>query len=425
MKSKYPIMLDIQSETLWDSTLRILSHYPAYIDIAIFPIHRFKYAQINLPKDNLLNSEPKTLLLESAHQQGLFAPYESHTAYFVTHEHIYDETLSTFDTFFFDPSQSKNKSRLIINELFLPLAFFTLQKDCAPFLVIIDNFVCYFKDAQIMRFYPLAPNQTKEELLAYFQHLYNIPLEQIYTFEQNIDSTHQKSSKQRYIGELCTQTTAIPPQELKAFLAFAYFESYNAYHFPNFLPKTHKLTKPLLSLGISASLIFTFIIPLLLYIQNQNLQSQIAQLNEQSQNLFTNQANASSPQTHTFAILQKENTALKNEAHFLFEWQKSYAKRYEFMNTLFAHFTDSKPQLEQIDFSFTPKLFLASIEVSSDSQIEVSSLLVSLNTTKQKAYISSSSMQSAPSFRESLESSQEVSISPRLHSNIILIHNVL
>lgn len=276
-----------------------------------------------------------------------------------------------------------------------------------------------------MQFYPLATNQTTEELLAYFQHLYGTPLEQLYTFEQNMDSAHPKSNKQRYIGELCTQTTTIPPQELKAFLAFAYFESYSTYHFPNFLPKTHKLTKPLLGLGISASLIFAFIIPLFLYIQNQNLQSQITQLNEQSQNLFASQANASSPQAQVLTTLEKENAILENEAHFLFEWQKSYAKRYEFINTLLARFADSEPQLEQIDFSFTPKLFLASLEVSSDSQIEVSSLLVSLNTAEQKAYISSSSMQSTPNFRESTESSQEISASPRLHSNIILIHNVL
>lgn len=418
----HPVALDIQSKTLWDSTLQILSH-STHIDIAIFPAHHFKYAQFNLPKDTLLASEPKKSILESAHKQGLFAPYDSRTTYFAAHEHIYDETLSTFDTFFFDPSQAKGKPRLIINELFLPLAFFTLQKNCAPFLVIIDNFVCYFKDAQIMQFHPTTPNQTTEELLAYFQHLYNTPLEQLYTFEQDMDSAHPKPNK-CYIGDLCAQTATIPPQKLKALLAFAYFESCDTYRFPNFLPKTHKLTKPLLGLGISASLIFVFLIPLFLHIQNQNLQSQIARLNEQSENLFTSQSNTSSPQAQALATLEKENTILKNEAHFLFEWQKSYAKRYEFINTLLAHFADSKPQLKQVDFSFTPKLFLASLEVSSDSQVEVSSLLVSLNTAKQKAYISSST-QSLPDSQESLESSQEISISPQFHSNIILIHNVL
>lgn len=88
MKSKYPIALDIQTKTLWDSTLQILSHSPTYIDIAIFPVHHFKYTQFNLSKDILLNSKPKTLLLESAYKQGLFAPHEPHTAYFVA-QNIY------------------------------------------------------------------------------------------------------------------------------------------------------------------------------------------------------------------------------------------------------------------------------------------------------------------------------------------------
>lgn len=257
-----------------------------------------------------------------------------------------------------------------------------------------------------MRFHPKLPNQTTEELLAYFQHLYEVCLTHIYTLEPT------NNAQECYLGELSPQTSTLSPQELRAFLAFQYFASYATYQFPNFLPKIYRIKKPLISLAIVASLVLVLFIPLFLYLQNQNLESQITQLNEQSQSIFANTQHSDLPQSHALDSLQRQNLTLMNEANFLFKWQKNYAKRYEFINSLFAHFLDSETTLEHIAFSFTPDIFLASLEVSAHSQVDISSLLVWLNTPNQKAFIQPSSL--------TLASTE----SPRIYSNILLIHYV-
>ncbi len=158
---------------------------------------------------------------------------------------------------------------------------------------------------------------------------------------------------------------------------------------------------------------FICIIPLSFVLYNYSLQRAIVEINAQSDNLFTStdleSQNPSSSSYSTIQGLMREKEYFISHLQDFSLWQQSYNERYIFMQSIFKEHT-AHINYEEISFYFTPRIFVASLEVSAESKIHISQFLALFNTHNQRAFMLKP-MQEKP-HKESL----------RFYASIIVVH---
>lgn len=362
------------------------------------------------------------------------------------------------------------KAHIVTSDIFLPCALSVFGVH-SPFVVWIESFLCYFDNGILKEALPCAlqeqeaQNKTESSSnplltlinthIAYLQEAYNQHFTQLYYFgekkcvsafilafqtalnEENLTPSESKNanfvadsmiteSLQIHLSHtihnqtlhiaplshLCESTYHLDFQSLKATLALHYATLVESKVLPNFASKP-LLHKKLFYTLVVLFVMFICIIPLSFVLYNYSLQRAIVEINAQSDNLFTStdleSQNPSSSSYSTIQGLMREKEYFISHLQDFSLWQQSYNERYIFMQSIFKEHT-AHINYEEISFYFTPRIFVASLEVSAESKIHISQFLALFNTHNQRAFMLKP-MQEKPD-RESL----------RFYASIIVVH---
>lgn len=349
--------------------------------------------------ENKDSSHIPTLLYDKARNKGILTlPNESYTHYFSIREHLFDEQKCVYESFFH--TKDKNlKAQILTSDIFLPLAL-PCYKD---FIVLIPPYLCFFENTTFKEALKIAtltqPNinlcENISPLIAYLQEAYHKDFDTLYYFtdEQSLlDSLLACSTTQNFptplpLSQITNKSKGLDFYTFRAYLAFSYAQQYKADSknaLPNFTPQPSIYARllPLLLFGI---ILFVFVIPLGLTFYNHHLQSQITALNIQNQMLFT--PLDSLPQDTDIHLLSLTHTQLSHALHELESWQRSYPKRYVFMENIFSQCATNDINLESISFAFSQSHFIATLWLKTDSKLNASAFLAKLNTSTQTAFL--------------------------------------
>lgn len=393
---------------------------------------------ISLPPTELIYTrlEVDTLALQSAGASLLIslaplkAPSYAYELYFTAYPHLFDEQKCVCECFFFAKSRALPHAAIITSDIFLPLCAFAANahKSQNAFVAWIESYLCYFEHNALREICVLdmADSMLQERVqghIAYLQDAYGQVFKQIYYFmpslpHQFIESTPHAPSQDVHTNSVDSieseaknvQGLSFVPfyecfgfkgeidfEHFRAFLAFEYAKMYEntKVSLPNFAPKPSPYKR--LYAGIAAAFVlFVCLIPLGLASYNHYLHNVIISLNEQTQQLFMPDDalqgaqegnNEKTPNAHTSTLseLTKKQHMLLENLQEVHTWQQSYIKRYEFMQSILSQCNVAHISVEGIAFYFTPQIFIATMQVSSSSQMHLSSLLATLNNGTQSA----------------------------------------
>ncbi|TLD79974.1 hypothetical protein LS68_009040 [Helicobacter sp. MIT 05-5293] len=424
---------DTSSQKLWKSDLSCITLHqtPKKADITTLEAKNFIYDQYEIDKNDIDNADAAatSLIFAKAHQKGLFtseklSSYKNYTLHFTPKEHLYDDSQYMCEVLFFDTSLCKTSSHIITCDLFLPLACFWTNPSLQAMLVWIEGFLCYFQSQQLLEVFPLTSYEECMAKCAYIQDAYqqNTQSMCIYylQYPSFLSESHTQSDKDDYLqwvylGEFCRQTH-LDSAQLKAYLAFHYYHIYTqGHHLPNFAPNKNRFKKPLAIASICAGILIIFLLPLFLTIQCHILESRIAHLNAQSQELFQTDENLSSyaQSAQELAYYQQQNASLISQIKNLHHWQQTYHQRLLLFQEVLKDIDNTHLTLQKVALFGTPETILIALDVSSTSQIHISHLLAHLNTPTQSA------LMYPP---KDLQDSEQDNL---VHSQILVIHNVI
>lgn len=425
---------DTSSQRLWKSNLSYITLHqtPKKADIITFEAKNFIYDQCEIDKndiDKTDTSHTTSLIFAKAHQKGLFTSeklslHKNYTLYFVPKEHLYDDSKYMCEVLFFDISLCKTSSHIITCNLFLPLACFWINQSLQTILVWTEGCLCYFQSSQLLEVFPLTSQEEYISKCAYIQDAYQQDLKSMCIYYLQYPSFLSESDNEKhdslypqwaYLGEICGQAH-LDSAQLKAYLAFHYFRiDAQGYCLPNFAPNKNKFKKPLLIASICAGIVIIFFLPLFLTLQCHLLESRIAHLNTQSQELFQTDENLSSYEqiAQELAYYQHQNASLVSQVKNLYRWQQTYHQRLLLLQEVLKHIDYKHLTLQKIALFGTPETILITLDVSSASQIHISHLLAHLNTPTQSALM------------YPLKDLQDSEQDDLVHSQILVIRNVI
>lgn len=378
------------------------------------------------------------------------------------------------------------KSPIITCDIFLPCALkaFDTNADC---LVFIESYLCYFENnvpkevlscKQHLRTFAMLLQDSqkqsqevalKEQLkewhshisahIIYLQEAYKKYFTQIYYFlpedkdtltslahfshsADSVDfaeSAESDSHNSLLISTPFTQTQAlfIAPlsdicalkkdlslQDFRAMLALHYALLAPQESLANFAPKSNPRKRLYYAL-MCVSIMFLCVLPLCLKIYTYYLEHDIAELQAKSEALFTHQDSQSNQLAYdTFVSLTQRQNELITNLQDLSLWQQSYNKRYVFMQDIFNTRFEGIAY-DDVSFYFSPSVFVASLKVSAQNNIDISTFLAYLNVGTQKAFLQDSkNMQNVKDSlnRDSTNHINQTHNIESFHAHIILVH---
>lgn len=373
-----------------------LSHTPKEPDLLCLQDSIFLHACFELDIIMTQNNQTSSFLFSLAYQHQLIhAPPHEYVLYYTTRTHLYDETKCMCECFFLQRTNIplSQRTRIITNEIFLPLALFALNPKLTHFLCIINSSLYYYEHGILKEVRDNCDTKHISEDLAYFKDVYQKDFEYVYSFDEN------SSAPYCFIGnllDLAPQESSLfvdSKIEIRIMLCLAYLhQSHNKSiydslsHLPNFYKAPHILYRYAPAL-IALCILSIVVIPLFIALLNMRLESQITSLHTQNKELLTtHQAMLDSPSHDALAPLQAERDFFIANLHDLYQWQHSYHARYDFMHTLFQSCSAFHIRIERVSFVFSQKVQLARIKVSAQNQTTLLSLLARLNTSTQTAH---------------------------------------
>ena len=395
---------DTQSQSLYtlaSNRLIIDSQKPTSVDIASPTLSHFTHLSLEVEKAALKSAQDSahisSLLFSLAYQQSaLHKPPYAYEIYFIPREHSFDEEKCIYETCFYEKYTFSPKASIITSDIFLPsaLAAFEMKENR---VIWIESYLCYFENnalKEVLHCELGADNTYLQSIalhIAYLQEAYHQYFTHLYYFMP--DALVENAAY------LDLSTTTHHGQTL---------------NLPNFASKPSAHKKLYVSFGIVA-MIFLYIFPLALMFYNQHLQEDISSLNAKSESLFASQSivHNTLEQENLQALTRKQNMLIKN-LHDIALWQQSYHLRYDFMQEVL------KPQespliYEGVSFHFTPHIFVALLEISAPNQIHISTLLATLNTPTQKAFLQDS-------IKETFDTDNK---SSHFYAHIVVVYNVI
>ncbi|WP_300449579.1 hypothetical protein [uncultured Helicobacter sp.] len=432
---------DTQSQSLYtlaNNRLIIDSQKPTSVDIASPTLSHFTHLSLEVEKAALKSAQDSahisSLLFSLAYQQSaLHKPPYAYGIYFIPREHSFDEEKCIYETCFYEKYTFSPKASIITSDIFLPsaLAAFEMKENR---VIWIESYLCYFEnnalkevlhcelgaDNTYLQSIALHIAYLQEAYHQYFTHLYyfmpDALVENAAYLDLSTTTHHGQTLPIKPLSEICNDTRGLTFETLKATLAlhYAMFYQNQTLNLPNFASKPSAHKKLYVSFGIVA-MIFLYIFPLALMFYNQHLQEDISSLNAKSESLFASQSivHNTLEQENLQALTRKQNMLIKN-LHDIALWQQSYHLRYDFMQEVL------KPQespliYEGVSFHFTPHIFVALLEISAPNQIHISTLLATLNTPTQKAFLQDS-------IKETFDTDNK---SSHFYAHIVVVYNVI
>ncbi|MCX2717693.1 hypothetical protein OQH61_08090 [Helicobacter sp. MIT 21-1697] len=443
-----------------NNTITPCKKCPKKYDILSFSATHLIHLAIEIDKSALASPQLSSLLFGYAYEKSVLnAPVDTYKLYFIPRAHLFDEQKCVCESFFFDRNALKGlpPSRVFTCDIFLPFGFSSLEPCTNNFLVWTQSYLCYFENAALKEICPLKstiqsalpisfanPAEDSYSMLdshnnvqlfveitshiSYLQEAHNKHFECIYTTAPLKDLPNDMPYSILPLSELSPHTQKLDYDALKAILAFEYIAIYDnllsqglSHTLPHFILKPNIRKKLYYVLAILFG-IFMLFIPLLLALHNRHLESAIAQLNAQSEALFTpKEIPQEHIQTaHTLEQLLAQQNAFITDMNTLSLWQQTYNQRYAFVRDIFAQCDKEHITLENIEFTFSPQVFIASLTASSPSQIHLSALLAQLNTqSQQHAFLHISSPSNLDS--QTTQNEQELT-SAHFYSHILVIY---
>lgn len=464
MKQKTYTFFDSQTHISYafeDNALTPCKKPPKKYDILSFSATHLIHIAIEINKSDLQSPQLSSFLFGYAYEKSILnTSVHTYELYFIPRAHLFDEQKCVCESFFFDKNAIKSlpPSRILTCDIFLPFSFSTLASNTHNFVVWAQSYLCYFENATLKEicrlkyksqssYTPLTLESATQSTLSqdshnnaqlfveiashisYLQEAHNQRLECIYAATSLENLPHNDIPYSILpLSELSPQTKGLDYATLKAILAFEYVAIYDnllsqglSHTLPHFALKPNVRKKLYYTLAILLG-IFMLLIPLLFMLHNRHLESAIAQLNAQSEALFAPKENTKEyiQATHTLEHLLAQQNDFIADMNTLSLWQQSYNQRYAFIRDIFAQCDKEHIKLENMEFTFTPQVFIASLTASSSSQIHLSALLAQLNTkSQQRAFLHTSS----PSILDSQKAQNEQElVSPRFYSHILVIY---
>ena len=456
-KPTAPSFFDVQTHinyTFINNTLSAHAKKPKIVSILCPPLSYFTHLTLEIQKESMQSPHISSLLFALAYQQSaLDEPPYTYELYFTSRAHLFDEQKCMCECFFYHKTKctqdfSLPKTHIITCDIFLPCALSALNIQ-ENFITYIESYLCYFQKGMLKEILPCKKSQhtsleqihspsaesNQDELytlinahIIYLQEAYHQHFTHIYYLMQEhnalISLLKAKEDNSFYISaphinnqtlhiaplsHICEQTRHMDLKDFRAILALHYALIASQDVLPNFAPKPHPHKKLYYALAFICAM-FMCIIPLSLFVYNHTLQRNITELNAQSEALFI-QAESPTTQSLTHDTLQslayKQEQLVRNLEE-LYLWQQNYNQRYMFVQEILNARANSI-NYEDISFYFSPNMFLASLQVSAQSQVHISTLLAHFHTNAQVF------------LQDSIIEDKESAESPRFYAHIIVV----
>lgn len=428
MQKILPHFFDLQhniSYTLNENTLSHSGKKPKSTNILCPPLSYFTYFQAEIDVQDLQNEHISSFLFSLAYKDSvLSAPAYAYELYFTHRAHLFDEQKCVCECFFYHKLECTNdfalpKSPIITCDIFLPCALkaFDTNADC---LVFIESYLCYFE------------NNVPKEVLSCKQHLRTFAMllqdsqkqSQEVALKEQLKEWHSHISAhiiylQEAYKKYFTQIYYFLPEDKDTLTSLAHFShSADSVDFAESAESdSHN--------SMCVSIMFLCVLPLCLKIYTYYLEHDIAELQAKSEALFTHQDSQSNQLAYdTFVSLTQRQNELITNLQDLSLWQQSYNKRYVFMQDIFNTRFEGIAY-DDVSFYFSPSVFVASLKVSAQNNIDISTFLAYLNVGTQKAFLQDSkNMQNVKDSlnRDSTNHINQTHNIESFHAHIIVVH---